>query len=54
MFKYFVSLEWKAFTRSASFRTNLFMKILMGFGVLYFILVFLSLGAGVYFILEEM
>ena len=54
MFKYFVSLEWRAFTRSASFRTNLFMKILMGFGVLYFILVFLSLGGGVYFLLEEM
>lgn len=54
MFKYFFSLEWRAFTRSASFKTNLFMKILMGFGVLYFILVFLSLGGGVYFLLEEM
>ena len=54
MFKYFLSLEWKAFTRSASFRVNLFMKILMAFGILYFIVVFLGLGAGAYFLLEEM
>lgn len=54
MFKYFLSLEWKAFTRSASFRTNLFLKILMAFGVLYFIVVFLGLGAGSYYLLKEM
>uniref|UniRef100_UPI00404AE08E DUF5687 family protein n=1 Tax=Flavobacterium sp. TaxID=239 RepID=UPI00404AE08E len=53
MVKLFLSLEWKAFTRSASFATNLALKILMAFGVLYFMVVFLILGAGLYFILDD-
>ncbi len=36
MFKKFLMLEWKAFVRSASFAKNLALKILMGFGVIYF------------------
>ncbi len=54
MIKKFLYLEWKAFIRSASFATNLAMKILMGFLVLYFTLVFLSLGIGAFYILKEM
>jgi hypothetical protein len=53
MIKQFINLEWKAFTRSASFSTNLALKILMAFGALYFIVVFIGLGVGSYFLLEE-
>lgn len=40
----FIILEWKAFIRSASFKTNLAFKILIGFIGLYFALSFLMLG----------
>lgn len=53
MLKKFIWLEWKAFIRSASMGANLGMKILMGFLVLYFSIIFLFLGIGVYYILEE-
>lgn len=53
MFKHFISLEWKAFTRSASFGTNLVLKILMGLAALYFIACFAILGSAVFFILKE-
>lgn len=45
----FISLEWKAFIRSASFKTNLAIKVLMGFIGLYFTFVFIGLG---YFLLD--
>jgi hypothetical protein len=54
MFKKFIYLEWKSFTRSASFGSNLALKIVMGFIVLYFTLVFLALGVGAFYILKEM
>ena len=53
MIKHFISLEWKSFFRSASFKVNLALKILMIFGALYFIAIFAALGAGSYFIIEE-
>ncbi|MGK4566585.1 DUF5687 family protein [Flavobacterium sp. 3HN19-14] len=53
MFKKFLMLEWKAFTRSASFGANLAIKILMIFLAIYFSVAFLALGTSVYFILEE-
>jgi hypothetical protein len=46
MIQKFLYLEWKAFFRSASFSTNLALKILMGFIAIYFILVFLALELG--------
>ena len=49
----FISLEWKSFIRAASFQTNLAIKILMGFGALYFMVVFLGLGVGVFFLLKK-
>lgn len=49
MFKKFLSLEWKAFTRSASFAKNLALKILMIFGAIYFCVVFASLGVLAYY-----
>lgn len=50
----FIYLEWKSFTRSASFASNLALKILMGFLVLYFTVVFLALGIGAFYILREL
>lgn len=54
MFRNFFILEWKSFIRSASFKSNLVLKILMGFGALYFIGMFLLLGFGTYYILQKM
>jgi len=53
MIKKFLSLEWKAFVRSAAFAQNLAIKILMFIGALYFIAVFSVLGAGSYYIIAE-
>jgi len=53
MFKHFFNLQWKSFFRAASFRTNLAFKILMIFGALYFIVVFLALGVGSFFIIKK-
>lgn len=53
MLKQFIALEWKAFKRSPSFGSGLFMRILMIFGAVYFAVCFLIVGAGMYFLLEE-
>ncbi|MGB5172669.1 MAG: DUF5687 family protein [Eudoraea sp.] len=53
MLKRFISLQWKSFYRAAAFKTNLAFKILMIFGALYFIVVFLALGLGSYYIIEK-
>lgn len=53
MFKHFIFLEWKSFLRSASFGTNLAMKIIMGLVALYFTVAFVLFGVGVFFILKE-
>ncbi|HNP31913.1 MAG TPA: DUF5687 family protein [Flavobacterium sp.] len=53
MFKHFIYLEWKAFFRSASFATNLALKIIMAFVALYFIVVFSALGIAVFFLIKE-
>jgi hypothetical protein len=54
MFKRFIYLEWKAFTRSASFATNLGLKILMFFLIAYFSVAFLALGIAAFYILKKM
>ncbi|MFD2517394.1 DUF5687 family protein [Salinimicrobium flavum] len=48
MFKHFISLQWKAFFRSSSFGKSLGLKIFMGFLAIYFSIVFLLLGLGLY------
>jgi len=53
MIKQFIKLEWKSFLRSAAFKTNLALKILMVLGALYFIACFLLLGFGTYYIIEK-
>jgi len=54
MIKKFIYLEWKAFTRSASFGANLAMKILIGFLMAYFSIIFIGMGVGVFYILKKM
>jgi hypothetical protein len=53
MFKHFIRLEWKSFFRSASFGTNVVLKVFMGLIALYFISMFLLLGFVIYPILED-
>lgn len=53
MLKHFITLEWKSFVRSASFSTNMVIRIFMILAALYFIALFLLMGAGAYYILEE-
>ena len=53
MFKHFINLEWKSFLRSASFRANLAIKILMGFMAVYFMVIFIGAGIGAFFLIKE-
>ena len=53
MLKHFTRLQWMSFYRSASFKTEIWFKILMALGALYFILLFLSMGVGAYYIIEK-
>lgn len=53
MIKHFINLEWKAFFRSPSFKTNLFFKILLGFSALWMIVSFLGMGVGAYFLIKN-
>ncbi|WP_456868097.1 DUF5687 family protein [Galbibacter sp. BG1] len=53
MIKHFFALQWKAFFRSASFSSNLVMKIFMGFMALYMIATFSIMGGASYYFIEE-
>ena len=53
MISHFLKLEWKQFIRSTSFGKSLPIKIIMGVFALYFILSFLAIGVGGYFILKR-
>ncbi|WP_431243543.1 DUF5687 family protein [Flavobacterium sp. P21] len=54
MIKKFIYLEWKAFVRSASFGANLAMKILIGFLMVYFSVLFVAMGVGAFYVLKKM
>ena len=54
MIKYFLSLEWKSFFRSASFGKSLALKILMAFFALYFLVMFLIMGIALFPALKKM
>lgn len=53
MLLHFITLEWKAFIRSASFKTNVLLKIIMGFIGLYFAATFLMLGYFLFDLFQE-
>ena len=51
--KHFLSLEWKSFSRSASFGTNVAIKILMAILALLYSFALLSMGIGLFYGLKE-
>jgi hypothetical protein len=53
MFRKFIMLEWKAFTRASSFSDNVAIKVIMVIAAIYFSLLFLGLGVGAYFLIKE-
>lgn len=53
MLKQFLSLEWKAFSRSASFKMNLFLKIFLGIIGAFYLIMILFLGVAAFYALEE-
>ncbi|MEJ6791696.1 MAG: DUF5687 family protein [Lacinutrix sp.] len=53
MLKYFISLEWKSFFRSTSFKVNLALKILMIIGAVFMLLYATLIGVGAYFLIED-
>lgn len=53
MFKKFLYLEWKSFVRSATFGTNLALKIFLGFVALSYAIMFLAAGVGLFYGLKE-
>ncbi|MDP5027909.1 hypothetical protein GFJ94_07360 [Flavobacterium sp. LMO8] len=53
MIKHFLTLEWKSFVRSASFKTNLAFKIFMALLFLYFASMFVLAGFGAFYGLKK-
>ena len=53
MFKHFLSLEWKQFSRASYFQKGIAIKILLFFVALYFGGIAIFMGAGMYFLLKE-
>lgn len=53
MIKRFLDLEWKQFTRSASFGKSVALKIVMAFFALYFVAMFLIVGIAMYPLLKK-
>lgn len=53
MFKRFLSLEWKQFSRSSYFEKGLAIKILLILGALYFIACFGVLGVAAFFMIQD-
>jgi hypothetical protein len=54
MIKKFLYLEWKAFIRSASFGTNLALKIILGFVAILYAFALLMAGIGAFYGLKKM
>ena len=53
MISHFLKLEWKQFFRSSHWQKGIALKIIMGFFVLYFMVAFLAIGVGGYYILKK-
>ena len=54
MFKHFITLQWKSFFRAASLKSSIAIKILMGFAAVYMTAIFIGMGIGAYFVIEDM
>lgn len=53
MFKRFLALEWKQFSRSSYFEKGLAIKILLILGAIYFIACFAVMGVAAFFMIED-
>ncbi len=53
MIKHFLNLEWKQYFRSQYWQRGIALKILMGFFALYFTVMFLAMGFGIFYILKK-
>jgi hypothetical protein len=53
LIQYFLTLEWKSFSRSASFGTNLALKILLAFVAAIYAISLLFTGIGLFYALKE-
>lgn len=53
MIKHFLKLEWKQYFRSSHWQKGIAIKLLMGFFALYFVVSFLVIGVGGYYILKK-
>lgn len=53
MFKHFISLQWKSFFRAASLKSSIAIKILMVFAAIYMAAIFIGMGVGVFFFIED-
>ncbi len=53
MIKHFLTLEWKSFIRSASFKTNLVFKIFIALAFIYFAGIFAISGVLAFYGLQK-
>lgn len=53
-YKHFFSLEWKAFTRSASFGNNVVLKVFMGIAAFFMVLYMLLFGVGTFYLIKDL
>ncbi|MEW7279366.1 DUF5687 family protein [Aquimarina sp. 2201CG1-2-11] len=53
MFKHFLTLQWKSFWRSAALTSSLFMKLFMGFWVVWFVTMTAFAGVGSFFFIKD-
>ena len=53
MFKKFIFLEWKSFTRSAAFKANLFVKIVLGVSAAIYTVMLFFLGVAAFYLLKK-
>ncbi len=53
MISHFLRLEWKQYFRSSYWQTGIALKILMGFFAIYFLVSFLALGIGAFYLIEK-
>lgn len=51
--KHFISLEWKAFLRSASLGNSIILKVFMGIAAFFMIIYMLGFGIGTYYLIKE-
>ena len=53
MIRNFIRFEWKQFFRSSYWQKSIALNILMGFLAIYFLMVFLALGVGLYPVIKK-